>query len=97
MKPLGPTREHYWLALGMAKAAGVDLQGAIDDGRFSQEKWARTVESCRGCEWGADCKGWLQEHPDVERAPETCVNAQLFALLKSAQQEPEDPQEAGAV
>ncbi len=63
MKPLGPEREHYWLALSMAKAAGVDLQEAIDTGRFSQEKWARTVTRCRGCEWGGECPEWLKEHP----------------------------------
>ncbi|RYH08110.1 DUF6455 family protein [Tropicimonas sp. IMCC6043] len=85
MKPLGPERDHYWLALSMAKAAGVDLQAAIDAGRFSQEKWARTVQRCRSCEWGADCPTWLNENPEIETAPDTCANAQLFAALKAAQ------------
>ena len=85
MKPLGPERDHYWLALSMAKAAGVDLQAAIDEGRFSQEKWAATVQRCRGCDWGGDCPHWLAEHSKVENAPDTCVNSKLFAALKAAQ------------
>ena len=86
MRPLGPERDHYWLALSMAKAAGVDLQAAIDSGRFSQEKGAATVQRCRGCEWGGDCPQWLIEHPKIEQAPETCVNAKLFAALKAEQE-----------
>lgn len=87
MKPLGPERDHYWMALGMAKAAGVDLQAAIEAGRFSQEKWASTVQKCRSCDWGEDCPHWLREHDSVERAPSTCVNSRVFAALKAAQDE----------
>ncbi|MDV7142441.1 DUF6455 family protein [Tropicimonas sp. TH_r6] len=86
MKPLGPQRDHYWLALSMAKAAGVDLQAAIDEGRFSQTKWAETVHRCRGCDWGGDCPHWLHENPEAEAAPENCVNAKLFAALKATQE-----------
>lgn len=86
MKPLGEQRDHYWLALSMAKAAGVDLQAAIDAGRFSQEEWARTVQRCRSCDWGEDCPHWLQKNPRVETAPKTCLNARLFAALKAAQE-----------
>ncbi len=86
MRPLGPQRDHYWLALSMAKAAGVDLQAAIDEGRFSQEKWAETVQRCRGCEWGGDCPHWLRENHEVEAAPQNCVNAKLFAALKATQE-----------
>lgn len=88
MKPLGSEREHYWLALSMAKAAGVDLQAAIDSGAFDQATWAKTVHRCRSCQWAGDCKGWLMEHPEIDAAPETCVNAQLFSTLKQAQAEP---------
>ncbi|PRY23617.1 hypothetical protein CLV78_104108 [Aliiruegeria haliotis] len=83
MKPLGSEREHYWLALSMAKAAGVDLQAAIDDGRFDQKSWAATVQRCRGCEWGSECKYWLREHHEIDSAPATCANAGLFDDLKA--------------
>lgn len=89
MRPLGPQRDHYWLALSMAKATGVDLQAAIDAGRFSQEKWAATVHRCRGCEWAGDCPHWLQENAEHDAAPDTCVNAKLFTSLRNAQDEAE--------
>lgn len=85
MKTLGSQQDHYWLALSMAKAVGVDLQAAIDAGQFSQEKWAATVQRCRGCEWGGDCPHWLSENPEIETAPDTCVNAKVFGALKATQ------------
>ncbi|WP_068115578.1 DUF6455 family protein [Tropicimonas marinistellae] len=91
MRPLGSERDHYWLALSMAKAAGVDLQGAIEEGRFNQEGWANTVQKCRGCEWAGECPHWLQENPEIDAAPETCVNAKLFAALRVAQEEADKP------
>lgn len=96
MKPLGPERDHYWLALRMAKAAGVDLQAAIETGHFDQKEWSETVHNCRGCEWSGECKHWLGAHTEIEAAPETCVNASLFATLKAAQQETEAIRETRA-
>lgn len=87
MKPLGPEREHYWLALSMAQTVGVDLSRAIEDGQFDQAQWADTVQRCRGCEWAGECKGWLDEHESVAAAPRTCVNADLFTRLKDVSEE----------
>ncbi len=95
MRPLGPQREHYWLALSMAKAAGVDLQAAMMSGHFDQKKWAKTVHRCRGCEWGRDCPDWLKTNPDVDAAPDSCVNAKVFAALKAAQEEADKTVVAG--
>ncbi len=88
MKPLGSEREHYWLAIAMAKSAGVDLQGAISAGRFSQSGWAMTVQRCRGCDWREDCIPWLQENPHAGAAPDSCRNAKLFATLQALQDAP---------
>ncbi len=85
MKPLGDQRDHYWLALSMAKTSGVDLQAAIDSGHFSQDRWAEAVERCRGCGWGAECPQWLEEHAGEGRAAAECVNAELFRKLKRMQ------------
>lgn len=87
MRPLGPQCDHYWLALSMAKAAGIDLQAAIDAGRFSHEQWAHTVQRCRSCEWGGDCAHWLQQHANTERVPDTCENSRVFTALRQAQED----------
>ena len=52
VKPLGDENHHYWLAVAMAKAAGVDLQKAMDDGTLSHEDWAGLVTRCRGSNRG---------------------------------------------
>ena len=85
MKTLGPMGEHYFLALGMAKAAGVNLSDAIDSGRFDQAQWADLVHRCRGCAWGDDCPGWLKEHHTIDTPPATCPNAGVFSGLRTAQ------------
>ncbi len=85
MKPLGSERTHYWLALGMAKAAGVDLQAAIDEGRFNQREWARSVERCRACLWEGECATWTRDTSDADAPPETCANARIFRDLKKRQ------------
>lgn len=86
-RPLGDEITHYWLALGMAKAVGLDLQAEIEAGRFSQEAWADTVQHCRGCTWAWRCPGWMAAHPTIEAAPETCVNAARFNALRAAHAE----------
>ena len=87
MKPLGPERTHYWLAQRMAKTAGVDLAAAAESGALTQPDWAETVTRCRSCTWAEECSSWLDEHATVERAPDTCVNAGLFARLAALQDE----------
>ena len=83
MKPLGPELEHYWLALGMARTAGAGLEAAMEEGRLDHGSWAATVQRCRSCDWAADCPSWLAEHDHVERAPDTCLNTDLFARLRA--------------
>jgi hypothetical protein len=81
VRPLGDEREHYWLALGMAQTVGLDLQAEIEAGRFTRALWADTVTRCRGCDWAGACPGWMERHPNAERAPSSCVNADRFNAL----------------
>ena len=59
MAPLGDPRRHYWLVKGMAKATGVNLVRAVEQGRLTVEDWAETVQSCRACGWAEGCRDWL--------------------------------------
>ena len=83
MKPLGDERHHYWLALRMAKATGLDLAEEMAEGRITQADWAGVVTACRGCDWAGRCPDWLEAHPQVAAAPQQCVNAGRFAALKA--------------
>lgn len=81
VRPLGPEKEHYWLALSMAQAIGLDLQAEIDASRFSLADWAEAVRRCRGCDWARQCPGWLAAHSEADHAPGTCANADRFNAL----------------
>lgn len=84
---LGDERDHYWLALAMARAAGVDLVAAMEDGDLTQEAWAGLVQACRGCHWQrheGGCARWLAlQEPGAAEIPETCVNRTRFARLSA--------------
>ncbi|MEV8466125.1 DUF6455 family protein [Fluviibacterium sp. DFM31] len=86
-KPLGDPITHYWLVLEMARAAGVDLVTAMDEGRLTHDGWAGMVERCRDCDWQRDggCTRWLslQEAGSAE-VPGACVNQQKFDALAEA-------------
>jgi hypothetical protein len=48
---LGETRKHYWLALGMAKAVGVDLVAAWKDGALRRrcgQTWCTAAGAAPG-------------------------------------------------
>lgn len=88
-RPLGDTVTHYWLALRMAKAAGVDLAAEMQAGRLSQADWAELVQSCRGCDWerdGGGCGRWLAlQIPGEAEVPQACVNQPTFGRLSAAE------------
>mgnify|MGYP006306941775 CR=1 FL=1 len=91
MKPLGGERRHYWLALGMARATGADLQEALESGRITHGDWAAVVTACRGCAWADGCDCWMRaQDPDGASAvPRACPNADFFerVLAGAAQSE----------
>jgi len=81
MKPLGPEREHYWLAIEMSQRVGLDLAAEMKAGRLDPSAWADMVAACRGCPWAEHCPAWLAAHHAVGEAPRQCVNRDAFAML----------------
>ncbi len=80
VRPLGDERRHYWLALGMARATGADLQDALETGQITHCDWAAAVTACRGCAWTEGCDCWMRaQDPDRAAAvPRACPNADFF-------------------
>ncbi|WP_417205539.1 DUF6455 family protein [Antarctobacter sp.] len=88
-QPLGDEVEHYWLVQRMAKATGVDLVRAVEDGLLTQDGWARIVSRCRGCTWADGCGHWLDAPVEGDRPlPDLCINRKRLAALKDAMQDP---------
>lgn len=83
LRPLGDPMRHFWLAQSMAKATGVDLSAAMQEGRIAQEDWADLITRCRACGWADGCAHWLERQESGQAdAPGQCVNADVFAQLK---------------
>ena len=86
MTTLGDPRRHYWLVKGMAKATGVDLVGAVEQGRLTASEWAQTVQSCRACDWVDGCSDWLKMGGIATVPPRSCRNRARMAMLRLEQE-----------
>ena len=86
MTPLGDPRRHYWLVQGMAKATGVDLVRAVEEGRLTLADWADTVQSCRACAWTEGCDHWLKQGTPAAVPPKPCRNRARLASLRLEQE-----------
>ena len=84
MTPLGDIRQHLTLVRRMARATGVDLDDAMQDGQLSNKDWADMVTNCRGCSNVAACQARLQALElagSHDHAPEYCENSASFTLM----------------
>ena len=79
---LGQVMKHVRLISRMARATETDLVAAHEAGVLSQDEWAEMVQTCRRCDWAAECEGWLDAHDTASCAPETCLNRARFAALR---------------
>ena len=88
-KPKGEPVDHYWLVMRMAKATGVDLAQAMEEGDLTQADWAGVVDRCRSCGWerdGGGCGRWLDlQVPGEAHVPGACVNQTVFERLDERQ------------
>lgn len=83
MTHLGDSRRHYWLVKGMARATGVDLVDAFEQGRLDNGDWDGMVRACRRCSWADGCEVWqARGERAVSTAPKPCRNRARLALLR---------------
>ena len=85
MQTLGDPREHFWRVIKMAKANAVDLSTALDEGQIDIAAYADMIERCRGCPDVGRCDRDLAPMPQLDEAPDYCVNKDVFAALKHAE------------
>ena len=82
MKPMGDARQHYWRTLKMAKALGVPLATALDDGRLTQADYAKMIEKCRRCPHPGQCEALLAKGECLDEAPDFCCNREILMALR---------------
>ena len=81
MKPMGATRTHFWLMLGMAKAVNVNLVEAGATGKITQDGFAGMVTACRTCSNASGCRKLLEREERLTTTPDYCVNGDIMARL----------------
>ena len=69
------------LTRGMARAVGVNLVEAVQDGWYARAELARLVDRCAACGLSDHCTGWLAVTQRAETLPDYCHNkAEIEAL-----------------
>ncbi|MBT8411081.1 MAG: hypothetical protein KJP02_04710 [Octadecabacter sp.] len=81
MKPMGSTRTHFWLMLGMAKAVNVNIAEAAAAGKITQDDFAGMVTACRTCSNASGCRRLLDREEHLATTPDYCVNGDIMGKL----------------
>ena len=66
----------------MARALGIDLKMAVMDGRIDQNQIERLKLRCALCDQPDACSRLLLARPNMETAPDFCVNSTSLAELR---------------
>ncbi len=81
--PLGDPAQHFWLTRSMARALGLSLSEAMNEGHLSADEYARMVTRCRQCTFVQQCQMWLAHNgAGAEAAPGECMHKDLLDGLK---------------
>lgn len=83
---LGDPNRAFWLTRSVARAIGVNLSEAMQQGDLSAADYSAMVTRCRMCLHADSCEAWLAVNGGgAERAPEYCANADLLNALPTGQ------------
>lgn len=65
---------HFWLTQGMARALGVDLNGALRAGKLERAEYAEAIAACCGCDHYQECLAWLAVNgASAQKKPGFCA------------------------
>ncbi|MCZ7676820.1 MAG: DUF6455 family protein [Roseovarius sp.] len=82
---LGDPNRAFWLTRSVARAIGVNLTDAMQQGEISAADYTAMVTRCRKCLHAEACEAWLAVNgAGAERAPAHCANADLLNALPVA-------------
>ena len=82
----GTLSKHFWLAQGMARTLGVNVNDAMRQGRMGREAFAELVALCCHCGRAQACMDWMgRQHAGAEELPGWCpLKPHLEALREPA-------------
>ena len=82
LRYLGDPNRAFWLTRSVARAIGVNLSQAMQEGALSAQGYGDMVTRCRMCPHAKACELWLAENgAGAERVPAHCANAEVLNEL----------------
>lgn len=86
MEEAGRLSRHFWLTQGMARAVGVNLNAALQEGRISRADYAQAIAECCHCAHHQRCLDWLAVNgAGAERQPAFCAIGPMLDGLREAE------------
>ncbi len=84
MATLDDARAYFWRVITMAEACDVDLSTALDENKIDITAYTDMIRGCRDCAQVDTCDKLLAQRPQLDQAPDYCVNKQTFTGLRRA-------------
>ncbi|MGC9368752.1 MAG: DUF6455 family protein [Paracoccaceae bacterium] len=86
MEETGRLSRHFWMTQGMARAVGVNLNTALQDGRISRADYALAIAECCHCPYHQRCLDWLAVNgAGAERQPAFCAIGPMLDGLRESE------------
>ncbi|MBN2906379.1 MAG: hypothetical protein JXJ18_06715 [Rhodobacteraceae bacterium] len=83
MEDQGKLSKHFWLAQGMARTIGVNVNEALSVGRMGRGEFAELVARCCHCDRGESCMAWMAcQSAGAEDLPGYCALKPRIEALK---------------
>jgi len=84
MEDHGRLSKHFWLAQGMARTIGVNVNDALQSGHIGRGEFAELVARCCHCDRSETCMAWMgHQGAGAETLPGWCALKDRFEALKS--------------
>lgn len=72
----------FWVTQGVARTLGLNLTGALADGRLDQRSYRQLVSRCDVCGLLEDCAAWMSQQQGIgATAPAFCPNKPILDRL----------------
>jgi len=86
MEETGRLSRHFWMTQGMARAVGVNLNTALQEGRISRSDYGQAIAECCHCAYHQRCLDWLAVNgAGAERQPAFCAIGPMLDRLREVE------------
>ncbi|ARE42187.1 hypothetical protein RGUI_4046 [Rhodovulum sp. P5] len=83
MEDHGNLSMHFWLAQGMARTIGVNVNQALNEGQIGRGEFSELIARCCHCDRSDTCMTWMgQQVSGAEALPGWCALKDRFEALR---------------